>query len=260
MSKLSKTSTSAKNTHPEGRVSEFTKIYVRKSQAEKFKPHAKEIFRLNRESIKYFEDYFDYKFPFPKYDLVLIPEFPFGGMEHAGATFLRESSIIFPTEPTANNYISRASLLFHENAHQWFGDTVTMKWFDDLWLKEGFATFMAYKAMEKVLPEYDVWKVFYERTKQRAYLTDVTKGTTPIYQEIPNLNSAKSAYGNIVYNKAPAFLKQAEFYLGEKEFQKAVRSFLKKHEYANAEWSDLVKSFERSEWKRDLKAVCECLG
>ena len=167
-------------------------------------------------------------------------------MEHAGATFLRETSIIFPTEPTANNYISRASLLFHENAHQWFGDTVTMKWFDDLWLKEGFATFMAYKAMEKVMPEYDVWKVYYERTKQRAYLTDVTKGTTPIYQEIPNLNSAKSAYGNIVYNKAPSFLKQAEFYLGEEKFQQAVRTFLKDHEFKNAEWSDLVSAFEKS--------------
>ncbi len=218
------------------------KVYVRKSQAQKFESHAQEIFRLNHESIHYLECYFDYEFPFPKYDLVLIPEFPFGGMEHAGATFLRESSFIFPTEPTADNYISRARLLFHENAHQWFGDTVTMKWFDDLWLKEGFATFMAYKAMEKVLPEYDAWKVFYERTKQRAYLTDVTKGTTPIYQEIPN--SAKSAYGNIVYQKAPSFLKQAEFYLGEKEFQTAVRSFLKKHEFANAEWSDLVSEFE----------------
>ncbi len=221
-------------------------VYVRKSQAEKFKPHAEEVFRLNRETIKYLEDYFDYKFPFPKYDLVLIPEFPFGGMEHAGATFLRESAVIFPTEPTANNYISRANLIFHENAHQWFGDTVTMKWFDDLWLKEGFATFMAYKAMEKVLPQYNAWKVFYERTKPLAYQTDVTRGTTPIYQEIPNLNSAKSAYGNIVYQKAPGFLRQAEFYLGEKDFQTAVRAFLKKHEFANAEWSDLVGEFENA--------------
>ena len=95
-----------------------------------------------------------------------------------------------------------------------------MKWFDDLWLKEGFATFMAYKAMEKVLPEYDVWKVFYERTKQRAYLTDVTRGTTPIYQEIPNLSAAKSAYGNIVYQKAPSFLKQAEFLFRRKRISK----------------------------------------
>ncbi len=86
-----------------------TSIYVRRSQAQKFKPHAAEVFRLNREAINFFEQYFDYKFPFPKYDLVLIPEFPFGGMEHAGATFLRESSIIFPQEPTRNDHISRAN-------------------------------------------------------------------------------------------------------------------------------------------------------
>ncbi len=228
------------------------RIFVRKSQAEKFKAHAKEVFRLNREGVKYLESYFDYKFPFPKYDLVLIPEFPFGGMEHAGATFLREASIIFPSEPTKNDFISRANLIFHEAAHQWFGDTVTMKWFDDLWLKEGFAEFMAYKTLEKVMPEYNAWKAFYERNKPLAYLTDSTKGTTPIYQEIPNLSAAKSAYGNIVYRKAPSFLRQAEFYLGEKEFQTAARAFLKKHEYSNAEWTDLVREFETAS-KQDLK-------
>ena len=225
--------------------SKKSRIYVRQSQAEKFKQHAAEVFRLNREGVKFLETYFDYKFPFPKYDLVLIPEFPFGGMEHAGATFLRESSVIFPTEPTKNDLISRANVIFHEAAHQWFGDTVTMKWFDDLWLKEGFAEFMAYKTLEKVMPEYNAWKIFYERNKQAAYLTDSTKGTTPIYQEIPNLSAAKSAYGNIVYRKAPSFLKQAEFYLGEKEFQTAVRLFLKKHEYSNARWEDLVSDFAR---------------
>jgi aminopeptidase N len=211
-----------------------THIYVRKSQAAKFQPHAAEVFKMTREGIKYLEGYFDYKFPWPKYDLVLIPEFPFGGMEHAGATFLRETGVIFPSEPTANDYISRANLIFHETAHQWFGDTVTMRWFDDLWLKEGFAEFMAYNA----------WKAFYERNKQAAYLTDSTKGTTPIYQEINNLSAAKSAYGNIVYRKAPSFLRQAEFYLGPDKFQKAVRAFLKKHEFANATWQDLVSEFE----------------
>ncbi|MBX3288977.1 MAG: hypothetical protein KF855_06485 [Acidobacteria bacterium] len=234
------------------RANPLTSIYVRKSQAEKFRPHAAEVFRLNREAVKFFEEYFDYKFPFSKYDLVLIPEFPFGGMEHAGATFLRESSIIFPQEPTANDHISRALLIFHEAAHQWFGDTVTMKWFDDLWLKEGFANFAAYKALEKIMPEANAWKVFYERVKQAAYRTDSTKGTTPIYQEIKNLSAAKSAYGNIVYNKAPAFLRQAEFYLGEDKFQTAVRVFLKKHEYANAGWEDLVSEFELAS-KKDLK-------
>jgi aminopeptidase N len=227
-------------------------IFVRKSQAEKFKPHAQEVFRLNRECVKYLEEYFDYKFPFPKYDLVLIPEFPFGGMEHAGATFLRESSIIFPQEPTKNDLISRATLIFHEAAHQWFGDTVTMQWFDDLWLKEGFATFAGFKALDKIMPEMNAWKAFYERNKQAAYQTDSTKGTTPIYQEIPNLSAAKSAYGAIVYSKAPSFLKQAEFYLGEKEFQTAVRSFLKKYEFKNATWQDLVTEFENAK-KEDLK-------
>ncbi len=229
-----------------------SQIYVRKSQAEKFKKEAAEVFRLNREGVKFLESWFDYPFPFPKYDLVLIPEFPFGGMEHAGATFLREDRVIFPTEPTKNDYITRANVIFHEAAHQWFGDTVTMKWFDDLWLKEGFAEFMAYKTLAKVMPEYNAWKIFYERNKQAAYLTDVTRGTTPIYQEIPNLSAAKSAYGNIVYRKAPSFLRQAEFYLGEDKFQTAVRAFLKKHEFANAEWTDLVKEFEIAS-KQDLK-------
>ena len=236
--------------YPETR--DHSNIYVRRSQAEKFKQHAAEVFRLNREGLKFLASYFDYPYPFPKYDLVLIPEFPFGGMEHAGATFLREDSIIFPQEPTANNYISRANVLFHEAAHQWFGDTVTMRWFDDLWLKEGFAEFMAYKTLEKVMPEYNAWKVFYERNKQSAYLTDSTKGTTAIYQPIENLSAAKSAYGNIVYRKAPSFLRQAEFYLGEDKFQTAVRAFLKKHEFANAGWEDLVKEFEAASGE-DLK-------
>lgn len=227
-------------------------IYVRKSQAAKFKPHAAEVFRLNREGIRFLETYFDYKLPFPKYDLVLVTEFPFGGMEHAGATFLRESAVIFPTEPTKGDYISRANLIFHETAHQWFGDMVTMRWFDDLWLKEGFAEFMAYKTLEKVMPDANAWKVFYERNKQAAYATDSTKGTTPIYQPIANLSAAKSAYGNIVYRKAPSFLRQAEYYVSPQRFQSAVRTFLKKYSYANAGWQDLVTELETAH-EQELK-------
>ena len=223
-----------------------TRLFVRKSKAERARKELAEIFRLNREALQFFARYFDYKFPFPKYDLVIIPEFAYGGMEHAGATFLREEAILFPTDPTANDYLSRAELMFHEGAHQWFGDLVTMRWFDDLWLKEGFATFMAYKAVEALMPEHNAWKAFYQRTKPPAYLTDATKGTTPIWQEIPNLSAAKSAYGNIVYRKAPSLLRQAEFLLGPDEFQKAIRLFVKEHAFANAAWSDLVRAFERT--------------
>jgi aminopeptidase N len=222
------------------------RIFVRKSRLERARQEAAEIFRLNRASLHYFSGYFGHPFPFPKYDLIIVPEFAYGGMEHAGATFLREEAILFPSEPTANDLFSRAELMFHEAAHQWFGDLVTMIWFDDLWLKEGFATFMAYKAAEQLMPQYNVWKNFYQRTKPLAYLTDVTKGTTPIYQEISNLSAAKSAYGNIVYRKAPSFLRQAEFYLGPDKFQEAVRHFLLAHAQDNAEWRDLVAQFEKA--------------
>ena len=221
-------------------------LFVRKSKAERARKELPEVFRLHRECLAYLENYFDFKYPFPKYDIVIVPEFAYRGMEHAGATFLREETILFPTDPTVNDLAARAEVILHEAAHQWFGDLVTMRWFDDLWLKEGFATFMAYKAMEKVWPQQNAWKVFYQRTKPGAYTTDMTKGTTPIFQEIPNLSAAKSAYGNIVYLKAPSMLKQAEFFLGADKFQQAIRAFLKEHAFGNAEWADLVRAFERS--------------
>lgn len=227
-----------------------TRLYVRKSKAERARRELAELFRLNRECVAYLAQYFDFKFPFPKYDLIIIPEFAYGGMEHAGATFLREERILFPSDPTAGDLLLRAEVMFHEAAHQWFGDLVTMRWFDDLWLKEGFATFMAYKAIEAIKgiapQDYNAWKVFYQRTKPGAYATDATRGTTPIWQEISNLSAAKSAYGNIVYLKAPSMLRQAEFYLGAEKFQRAVRLLIKEHAYGNAEWADLVRAFERS--------------
>jgi aminopeptidase N len=227
-----------------------TRLFVRQSKIESARREAAEIFRLNREALGYFEGYFDRAFPFSKYDLVVIPEFAFNGMEHAGATFLREERVLFQTEPTATEVAYRAYLMFHEAAHQWFGDLVTMEWFDDLWLKEGFATFMGYKAVAEALPQFDPWKVFYLTEKPLAYQTDVTKGTTPIFQEIANLSAAKSAYGNIVYRKAPSVLRQAEFYLGEREFREAVRLFIREHGYANATWADLVRAFERTSGRK----------
>src|SRR5947209_12338170 len=156
-----------------------TRLFVRKSKAERAKRELQEVFRLNREGLKFFGGYFGHQFPFPKYDLVLLPEFAYGGMEHAGATFLREDGVLFPSDPTSADTAARAETMLHEAAHQWFGDLVTMRWFDDLWLKEGFATFMAYKPIEALMPEYKTWKVSHRRTQPPAYLTDVTKGTTP---------------------------------------------------------------------------------
>ena len=233
--------------HPSG-----TRLLVRQSQRARARGEAPELLRLSRESNAFFVNYFEHVFPFDKHDLVLLPEFPYGGMEHAGAVFLREESMLFRAPPTAADRLRRANTILHENAHHWFGNLVTMRWFDDLWLKEGFANFAAARAVEALLPEFDAWNAL-RQAKLAAYRTDATPGTTAIHQPIANLADAKSAYGAIVYTKAPAVLRQAETYLGRELFERAVRRVVREHAYGNLEWRDLVRAFER-ESGRDLAA------
>jgi aminopeptidase N len=218
-------------------------VYVRRSQLKRAEPEAPQLQAITARGMRWLSDYFQQPFPFPKYDLVLIPGFPFGGMEHAGETFLTEDGVLFRTAPTASDRFRRDILTLHELTHQWFGDLVTMRWFDDLWLKEGFAQYMAYRAQDELQPESQAWKHFYEDIRPQAYGIDETLGTTPIFQDIPNLKDAKSAYGAIVYQKAPAILKQLEFRLGADAFRSGLRLYLKDHAYANAQWSDLIASF-----------------
>jgi aminopeptidase N len=228
---------------------EPVRLFVRRSQKQKAIAHAAEVLRLNRAATSRLADYFAHPFPFAKYDLVLVPELAYGGMEHAGATFLREDAVLFPSEPSAQDLLRRAQLVFHETSHQWFGDLVTMRWFDDLWLKEGFANLMAAKLTASLLPEVNAWNAFHQ-LKLAAYRTDVTPGTTPIHQPLDNLADAKSAYGAIVYSKGPAFLRQAEFYLGEAAFRDAVRALVKHHAYGAADWRDLVRAFEQASGRK----------
>lgn len=223
-------------------------LYVRQSKYDRALKEAPEVQQMAKQGIDFLSTYFDQPFPFPKYDMVLIPGFAYGGMEHAGATFLREESVLFRTAPTKTDMFGRDILVLHELTHQWFGDFVTMRWFDDLWLKESFAQYAAYVTKAALDPEHswDVWKRFYEAIKSGAYAIDSTKGTTPIYQDIPNLKDAKSAYGAIVYSKGPAVLKQLAYVVGDDKFRDGLRLYLKEHAYSNAEWSDLVHALERS--------------
>ncbi len=221
-------------------------VYVRQSQINRAKPEAAQIQEITAQGMKFLATYFAQPFPFPKYDLVLIPGFPYGGMEHAGATFLNEDGMLFRRSPTETDRFRRGTTLLHELTHQWFGDFTTMRWFDDLWLKEGFAQYMAFRTMAALAPQQHVWKRFYEQIKPAAYAIDVTKGTTPIYQDIRNLADAKSAYGAIVYSKAPGLLRQLAYILGDDAFRDGLRIYLREHAYGNAEWTDLVHAFERS--------------
>ena len=222
------------------------RVFVRQSKLKRAEEEWPEVERLTQAGVKHFESFFGHKFPFTKYDQVLLPGFAYGGMEHAGATFLREDAILFRTTPTNSDKLGRASLVLHELAHQWFGDLVTMRWFDDLWLKEGFANLMAYHAMAAIYEPSQMWRRFYQSHKPMAYGIDSTKGTTPIYQEVRNLKDAKSAYGAIVYQKAPSLLRALSFVIGEEKFREGVRLFLKQHAYSNAEWSDLIAACERA--------------
>jgi len=231
-------------------------VYVRQSQIARAQAEVPQIQSITARGMQFLAGYFAQPFPFPKYEMVLLPGFAYGGMEHAGATFLNEDAMLFRTAPTDTDRFNRAITILHELAHQWFGDFTTMRWFDDLWLKEGFAQFMAYRTMAALAPDQNVWKRFYQSIKPAAYAIDVTQGTTPIYQDIPNLKDAKSAYGAIVYSKAPGLLKQLAYMLGDEPFRDGLRIYLREHTYSNAEWSDLVHAFERSsgqnlsEWAR----------
>lgn len=215
-------------------------LYLRASRAKE--AEADSLIAMNARALRWLGEYFGVSYAFDKYDALLAPAFPFGGMEHPGAVFYNEESFIYRERPTTSQLLGRQATTYHEVAHQWFGDYVTMRWFDDLWLKEGFATFMAARMQATLDPSSNAWKTFYLRNKPVAYGTDATAGTTPVWQALANLDQAKSNYGPIVYNKAPSMLKQLEYLVGERAFQQGVRAFLRAHAYGNATWQALLAS------------------
>ena len=215
-------------------------MYVRASRINEVESDS--LIAANGRAVRWLATYFGVLYPWPKLDFVLAPAFPFGGMEHPGAIFYNENSFIFRERATRPQRISREATIYHEVAHQWFGDLVTMKWFDDLWLKEGFATYMAAKMRASLEPESHAWETFYLQNKPSAYAVDRTEGTTPIWQSLSNLDQAKSNYGAIVYNKAPGVIKQLNYLVGDSAFRRGLHEYLTRHAYGNATWQDLLFS------------------
>ena len=213
-------------------------IYARASRAREVESDT--LIALNARAIAWLEKYTAKSFPFQKFDFVLAPAFPFGGMEHPGAIFYNEESFIYRERPTLSQLLGREATIFHEVAHQWFGDFATMRWFDDLWLKEGFATYLAAVMQADLDPGANAWKTFYLRNKPAAYAVDASSGTTPVWQQLGNLDQAKSNYGAIVYNKAPGILKQLNYLVGDTAFRDGLRAYLRDHAYSNATWRDLL--------------------
>jgi aminopeptidase N len=162
-------------------------------------------------------------------------------MEHAGAVFYNASSLFLDDTATQNQRLGRASLIAHETAHMWFGDLVTMKWFNDVWMKEVFANFMAAKIVNPSFPEVNHALRFLYSHYPSAYDVDRTPGSNPIRQPLENLREAGSLYGAIIYQKAPIVMRQLELLVGEDSFRDGLRDYLKAHAMANATWADLIQ-------------------
>jgi aminopeptidase N len=217
------------------------KMLYRETDEEKISYSVDSIFQLHHSSKAFLESYTDFHFPFQKLDFATIPGFQYGGMEHVGAIQYKESSLFLDASATENRKLGRAKLIAHETSHMWFGDLVTMDWFNDVWMKEVFANFMADKIVNPAFPSINHELAFMVGHYPSAYGEDRTKGTNPIRQELENLNNAGSLYGSIIYNKAPIMMRQLEALLGKETFQKGIQEYIKTYQNSNADWNDLVK-------------------
>jgi aminopeptidase N len=230
------------------------RMFHRETDAKKVERNKQAAFDLHASSLEWLERYTSIPYRFGKFDFVLIPSFQFSGMEHPGAIFYNSASILLDESATENQMLNRAEVIAHETAHMWFGDLVTMQWFNDVWMKEVFANFMAAKIVDPAFPHVNHDLRFLVAYYPAAYSVDRTAGTHPIRQELANLDEAGSLYGPIIYDKAPIVMRQLERLLGSDRFQGGLRAYLKKYEFGNATWLDLVnilnehRNFDVSAW------------
>jgi aminopeptidase N len=221
------------------------RMFHRETDAAKVARNKEAIFELHAKAIAYMEEYTGIPYAFGKFDFVLVPAFQFSGMEHAGKILYNAPGLLLDESATQNQYLNRASVIAHETAHMWFGDLVTMKWFDDVWMKEVFANFMAAKIVNPSFPELNHELRFLLAHYPEAYEVDRTRGTNAIRQELDNLNEAGSLYGPIIYEKAPVVMRHLEDLTGEVPFRDGLREYLRKYAFANATWADLIDILDR---------------
>ncbi|MCL1138682.1 aminopeptidase N [Shewanella pneumatophori] len=225
------------------------RLFARQSVADKV--NQQDWFRYTQQGLNYFDNYFGIEYPFKKYDQVLVPDFLYGAMENAAAITYSESRFLSDSEMTHEQKKRLANVIMHEMAHQWFGNLVTMKWWNGLWLNESFAAFMATQATSQATEFKNAWRSFYANQKQSAYQLDSSASTHPI--EVP-VASSKHAFDNIdaiTYSKGAASLKQLNHLVSEKVFQQGINHYLTKYRYQNAELADFISSLEQAS-KRDL--------
>ena len=193
-----------------------------------------------------YEKYFGIRYPLPKLDMIAIPDFAAGAMENWGAITFREAILLYDAKTSSTRtkqYI--AEVISHELAHQWFGNLVTMKWWNDLWLNESFATFMATKIVNKFYPEWDLWDQFLGDAMLEAMSLDALKNSHPINVDVKHPAQIREIFDAISYDKGGNVLRMLENYVGIENFRKGLKYYLTQHKYSNAEGQDLWKSIGR---------------
>jgi len=216
------------------------RLFARQSVAAQIKPA--EWFRYTKAGLAFFDDYFGVPYQFEKYDQVLVPDFLYGAMENAAAITFAERGFMYKADMTAEQRARLASVIMHEMAHQWFGDLVTMQWWNGLWLNESFASFMGTLATAEATEFKDAWRAFYSEGKQHAYEQDQKPTTHPIEVPVPSTQNAFDNIDAITYSKGASTLMQLRHLLGADVFRKGVHNYLVKYQYRNAKLDDFIGS------------------
>jgi len=212
-------------------------LYCRASMASSF--DTDELFRLTGNGLDFFNRLFDYPYPWGKYDQAFVPEYNLGAMENPGLVTFTES-YVFTSRATDSQYQGRANTLLHEMAHMWFGDLVTMQWWNDLWLKESFADYMGTLGVDRTTDWETAWVNFANNRKAWAYVQDQLPTTHPIVADIPDLEAAKQNFDGITYAKGASVLKQLVAYVGFEDFIAGSRRYFRDHEFGNTTLADLL--------------------
>ncbi|MEU0967553.1 aminopeptidase N [Streptomyces sp. NPDC005917] len=213
---------------------------------------ADDVFLVTKQGLDFFHDHFDYPYPFGKYDQAFVPEYNLGAMENPGLVTFREE-YIFRGKVTQASYEARANVILHEMAHMWFGDLVTMVWWDDLWLKESFADFMGTFANVGATRFSNAWVTFANRRKAWAYRADQLPSTHPVTADIRDLQDAKLNFDGITYAKGASVLKQLVAYVGQDAFLEGARRYFKRNAYGNTRLGDLLSVLAETSG-RDMSA------
>ncbi|WP_334171165.1 aminopeptidase N [Sinomonas sp.] len=217
--------------------------YCRASLAEHF--DADRIFALTKSGLDFYHSVFSPAYPWGKYEQAFVPEYNLGAMENPGLVTFTEH-YVFASRAADSQYEGRANTLLHEMAHMWFGDLVTMRWWDDLWLKESFAEYMGTLGVERATDWETSWVNFANRRKAWAYVQDQLPTTHPIVADVPDLEAAEQNFDGITYAKGASVLKQLVAYVGEDAFFAAAREYFEKHAYGNTSLSDLLDALARA--------------